>query len=149
MDSLPIEMLHEIAFDRPTYLALLAIPKFAHSLTPSIRCDYMIRFGYSVKITSHQIQWTLNGKVHRYDGPAVIWVDGLQEWYIDGKLHRTDGPAGIEADGAQHWFIDGKRHRTDGPAIIFANGMKYWYVDGNLIIWNMNSTDSFLLTNAN
>jgi hypothetical protein len=32
MDDLPVELLHEIAFDRPTFRALLAVPKFAKSL---------------------------------------------------------------------------------------------------------------------
>jgi hypothetical protein len=56
MDDIPLEILHEIAYDRPTYLALLAVPKFARSLTPSMRCDYMIRFGYRVEITRDAIR---------------------------------------------------------------------------------------------
>jgi hypothetical protein len=132
MDDLPVELLHEIAYNRSTYQALLAIPKFAKSLTPSTRCDYMIRFGYSIEITHNHIRWTLNGKLHRTDGPAVIYADGTQRWFIDGKLHRTDGPAIIYAIGTQAWYIDGKHHRTDGPAIIYADGSQAWYKDGKL-----------------
>jgi hypothetical protein len=109
MDDLPVEILHEMAFDRPTYRALLAVPRFARSLTPSTRCDYMIRFGYRVEITHRQIRWTLNGKRHRTDGPAAIWADGSQAWYIDDKCHRTDGPAVIWAGGLQEWWIHGNR----------------------------------------
>jgi hypothetical protein len=27
----------------------------------------------------------LNGKLHREDGPAVIWADGTKRWYLNGK----------------------------------------------------------------
>jgi hypothetical protein len=154
MDCLPLEILHEFVCDLSTYRALLAIPAFARSLTPSTRCDYMIRFGYRVEITRDHIKWTLNGKyhrtdgpaiihangtqwwcindkLHRTDGPAIIYADGTQAWYIDGKLHRTDGPAIIHADGTQRWCVDGKLHRTDGPAVINADGSRWWYVHGN------------------
>jgi hypothetical protein len=133
MEDLPIEILHLIANnDISTYRALLVIPAFARSLTSSTRCDYMIRFGYSVEITYDTILWMCNGKLHRTDGPAAIRVDDTQMWYIDGKLHRIDGPATIYADGSQAWFIDGKLHRTDGPAIICADGSQWWYIDGKL-----------------
>jgi hypothetical protein len=117
--------------DLSTYRALLSIPIFALSLTPSTRCDYMILFGYRVKITRLSITWTLDGKLHRTDGPAVTSVDGARYWCIDGKFHRTDGPAIIRADGSQEWFIDDKHHRTDGPAIIRVDGSREWYINGN------------------
>jgi hypothetical protein len=42
-------------------------------------------------------------------------------------LHRTDGPAFKYDNGMEGWFVDGKRHRTDGPAIIRTDGTKeYW-----------------------
>lgn len=34
--------------------------------------------------------WFQNGKVHREDGPAIIWADGAEVWYMNGKLHRKD-----------------------------------------------------------
>jgi hypothetical protein len=133
MNDLPIEiMIHELVYDLSTYRALLAIPAFARSLTPSTRCDYMIRFGYRIEITCDEIRWTLNGKLHRTDGPAIIYVDGLQEWYVNDKRHRTDGPAVIDADGLQMWYKDGKLHRTDGPAFIRTDGSQMWYIDGKL-----------------
>ena len=30
-------------------------------------------------------QWTLNGKRHRADGPAIEWADGDKAWYLNGK----------------------------------------------------------------
>lgn len=48
-------------------------------------------------------------KLHRLDGPAVIWADGTQMYYVDGKRHRTDGPAVIWANGTQEYYVDGKR----------------------------------------
>lgn len=48
------------------------------------------------------------GQLHREDGPAIEWADGIKEWYLNGKLHRTDGPAIEWADGTKHWYIDGQ-----------------------------------------
>jgi len=30
-------------------------------------------------------QWTLNGKCHREDGPAIEWFDGIKEWWLNGE----------------------------------------------------------------
>ena len=43
--------------------------------------------------------------------------DGALEWYVDGKLHREDGPAFIHPDGTREWYQRGMLHRIDGPAI--------------------------------
>ena len=42
-------------------------------------------------------EWHVNGKIHRTDGPAVIWETGRQEWWLNGNLHREDGPAIIHS----------------------------------------------------
>ena len=55
------------------------------------------------------LDWRLNGKRHRTDGPASIYASGSQFWYLHGKIHRTVGPAAIYADGAQLWYLNGKR----------------------------------------
>jgi len=55
-------------------------------------------------------RWYKNGKIHREDGPAVIYASGSQEWRINGKLHRTDGPAVIYADGFQAWWLYGRNY---------------------------------------
>lgn len=37
--------------------------------------------------------WYKNDKLHREDGPAVIYENGSQEWYFNGELHRdNDAP---------------------------------------------------------
>jgi len=74
--------------------------------------------------------WKLNGKLHREDGPAVIWSDGTKEYYLNGERHREDGPARIYADGSQAWYLNDQLHRTDGPARIWADGDQAWYLNG-------------------
>lgn len=34
--------------------------------------------------------WVENGAVHRPDGPAVIFPDGVERWYIHGKEITRD-----------------------------------------------------------
>ncbi len=46
--------------------------------------------------------------IHRTDGPAMIYPDGMNEWWQDGERHRTDGPAVIYPDGSMGWYIRGK-----------------------------------------
>ena len=29
--------------------------------------------------------WSLNGKRHRVDGPALEWANGTKEWYLNNK----------------------------------------------------------------
>jgi len=53
--------------------------------------------------------YTLNGKAHRENGPAVEWSDGYNVWYINGKVHREDGPAAISPNGSKYWFINDKQ----------------------------------------
>ena len=63
--------------------------------------------------------------------PTEIWKDGTQVWKNEnGELHREDGPAIIFPDGIQHWFINGNFHREDGPAVIYPDGRQYWYING-------------------
>jgi hypothetical protein len=47
--------------------------------------------------------WPESRRLHRVDGPAIVWADGTQEWWVEGQLHRVDGPAIIYADGDQVW----------------------------------------------
>ena len=52
--------------------------------------------------------WKLpNGKIHRVDGPAVIYPNGHQEWWVNNVRHRLDGPAIVRANGHQRWYIHG------------------------------------------
>jgi hypothetical protein len=34
--------------------------------------------------------------------------DGSQMWFLNGKIHREDGPAVIYPDGTQMWFLNYK-----------------------------------------
>ena len=41
---------------------------------------------YIVEVDSNGTQfWFNNGKLHREDGPAIIFPDGTQFWYINGN----------------------------------------------------------------
>lgn len=51
------------------------------------------------------MEWWLNDKRHREDGPAVEDTDGNKEWWVDGGLHREDGPAIDEIDGEKQWWV--------------------------------------------
>ena len=97
--------------------------------------------------------WYSRGKIHRVNGPAVIYPDMSEEWWVDDKLHRTDGPAEIRdgicvwrlhgiihrdngpaveySDGSAEWWSVGSRHRLDGPALIHGDNQE-WYRNGNL-----------------
>ena len=55
-------------------------------------------------------QWTLNGKLHRTDGPAIERKHGYKAWCINGQLHRTDGPAFEDANGSKAWFLNGIKY---------------------------------------
>lgn len=74
--------------------------------------------------------WSLNGILHREDGPAIERACGAKHWYIHGTLHRADGPAIERASGTTEWFNYGKWHRADGPAVEYADGTKSWYFHG-------------------
>lgn len=56
---------------------------------------------------------------------------GTIRFYKQGTqlLHRLDGPAVEYADGIKFWRVDGKLSRLDGPAVEYADGSKFWYVD--------------------
>ena len=58
-----------------------------------------------------KIEYRLNGKLHRENGPAIIWANGDKEWYINGKLHRKDGPAIESVNGDKKWYMNDKLHR--------------------------------------
>jgi len=56
------------------------------------------------------------GQLHRDEGPALEWSDGITKfWYQNGLAHREDGPASImkcgsgEGEVAQTWWVEGKR----------------------------------------
>ena len=87
--------------------------------------------GYDrVEKLSARTEYTLNGKLHRLDGPALEWADGSKVWFVNDRRHRLDGPAIERADGEKEWRVKGKHHRLDGPAIEWPDGTKRWFIDG-------------------
>lgn len=125
---------------------------------------------YSVtKDEEGTIEWYVNGKLHREDGPAYETACGIQEWYQNGKLHRDTGPAVFYPRGcrvfpkalmppnsasphaATYWYQNGLLHRHGGPAIELIDGTKYWYVHGKLhrevgpAVEHANGTNAFYL----
>ena len=63
-----------------------------------------------------------SGKLHRTDGPAVIWNNGNLAWYEYGKLHRVDGPAQI-VNGHEHYYYGGN-HLNEKEYKLLRRGMK-------------------------
>lgn len=100
-----------------------------------------------------------DGCLHREDGPAEIYNDGVggssQHYYKHGMVHREDGPAvsdhrviKYEYDGNEIiitditksinvYYVNGVLHREDGPAIIdYRNGEiieQNYFIDGNFL----------------
>ena len=74
-------------------------------------------------------RWYLNERLHREDGPAVIYANGTQLWYIDGNMHRINGPAVIHPDDTQEWCVNNQRHRIDGPAVIHPDDTQEWFIN--------------------
>ncbi|RTK95521.1 MAG: hypothetical protein EKK64_06780 [Neisseriaceae bacterium] len=77
-----------------------------------------------------------NGRIHKDNGPAVIFPD-KEVWYHYGKIHRdNDLPAVIYKDGSKEWYCKGKRHRLGGnPArikIIKGGIIKEWWLEDEI-----------------
>jgi hypothetical protein len=89
--------------------------------------------GPAVEWADGNREWYIDGKPHRSDGPAIEYASGRREWWVDDKLHRLDGPAIERPDGSKEWWFNGRRHRLDGPAIEWASGDKAWWVDDTLL----------------
>jgi hypothetical protein len=58
---------------------------------------------------------------------------GYKVWSLEGELHRADGPAVEYEDGAEEWWLHGERHREDGPALTDANGVEEWWLHGTQV----------------
>lgn len=85
---------------------------------------------------------SLDGRLHRLDGPAVIRHTGTKSWYRHGSLHRDGEPAINHSDGSKSWYQNGLLHREDGPAVEWSNGANYWYLGGKSI--QVRSLEEFL-----
>ena len=51
-----------------------------------------------------------DGRLHREDGPAIEYSNGLKYWVKNGKLHRVDGPAIEYADDYKEYWINGESY---------------------------------------
>lgn len=77
--------------------------------------------------------FTRNNRLHRDDGPALIYQDGHKVWYQDGAMHRADGPAVI-IERRMKWFWRGKLHNWAEPAVQgytkTGERIERWFVHG-------------------
>lgn len=53
-----------------------------------------------------------------------------------GRLHRDDGPALVYPDVQIEWYKHGKSHRIDGPALITPNGWTWYVNDVRIDSWD-------------
>jgi len=51
--------------------------------------------------------YDLKGQLHRTDGPACEYINGIKLWYVNGKLHRTDGLAVEHPNGSGEYWLNG------------------------------------------
>lgn len=57
-------------------------------------------------------------------------IGGTTRWHDDrDRLHRDDGPAVIYPYGVEKWFRHGKMHREDGPALLGTRHPGVWYLN--------------------
>jgi hypothetical protein len=76
-------------------------------------------------------RWTVDGKLHRTDGPAIIRANGNEHWYCCNLLHRIDGPALVFTNGYEAWWLHGKRHSEVAPAVFHSGlGLQEWFLHG-------------------
>jgi len=93
-------------------------------------------------IHGDRTEYKVNNKLHREDGPAVVFKNGDICYYYQGELHRDDGPAikresyrlstggHVTKDRVKLFYNHGMLHREDGPAVMYANGDKCYYYKG-------------------
>ena len=68
--------------------------------------------------TMQSKSYSLLGKLHRTNGPAVTKINNDNKtyyWYQSGKLHRLSGPAIIYPNGQSSYYINGEWQRTRVP----------------------------------
>jgi hypothetical protein len=87
------------------------------------------RINKTKKIVNHCTgykAYTLNGLLHRTNGPARIGRNS-SSWYKHGKLHRINGPAVVTSTEC-NWYRNGEIHRDgDLPAIECKVDMSNWW----------------------
>jgi hypothetical protein len=72
--------------------------------------------------------WYLNGLRTQVKNGKEVDQNGNQWWWKDSRLHRDDGPAIIYCDGTKYWYKNGCRHRENGPAVIRPNAEDLFFI---------------------
>jgi len=62
-----------------------------------------------------------------HDGYCITYRDNR------GRLHRKDGPAAIYPNGVEYWYYNGVQHRVGGPSVIFSDGGESWHTNGKWV----------------
>lgn len=64
-----------------------------------------------------------------YTGVARTVYPAALNYYVNGRLHRIDGPARICDDGSEMWLYEGVYHRIGGPAITSKNPEHQMFIE--------------------
>lgn len=64
-------------------------------------------FGGNSSVEPIEHHYNENKYFHRTNGPAILWTDGDYLWCINGRRHRYYGPALKWA--SSYWYINGAR----------------------------------------
>jgi hypothetical protein len=63
---------------------------------------------YEVHSDRKRVLHRSHGKIHRLNGPAIVWFNGEMRWEQYDVPHRTDGPAIVSEIVGNIWRIRGK-----------------------------------------
>ncbi len=133
--NIPIDLLTYVILKHISYFELDSVlPCFRLTPKEIALIKYKIyRARLQIDKRDQAIFYSMEGKEHREDGPAIIRKNGDKEWFINGKHHRdNDLPAIEDATGYKAWYMNGKRHRLNDPAIIYQYERKEWFLNGKL-----------------
>ncbi len=83
-----------------------------------------------------------NGKIHKTNGPAVLWNCGTKEWFFTGKPHRGGDEPAVQSTWVDswhifkgqknEWIVNGERHRENDMPAVVDQGRREWFVNGRL-----------------
>ena len=66
-----------------------------------------MRNGMIINKWGNKREWFQNDLLHRLDGPAVEYTNGISKWwYRNGLLHCEDGPAVERKNGCCEWWLN-------------------------------------------
>ena len=90
------------------------------------------------------------GERHNTHGPAIIHSSGTKMWFVNGKKHRYNGPAFVSSLG-EIWYNNDMIHRLTGPAEInYELQIKLYYINNEIYTkTNYNKIMFFVRTACN